>query len=53
MARMIKETPILYGEDARLFELRMQNVKKLPKERRDKIAADYEFMRKRCVNCTF
>lgn len=53
MARPIKETPILYGEEARLFELRMMNVQKLPEERRAKILADYEFMRTRCVNCTF
>lgn len=53
MARLIKETPILYGEEARLFELRAANVKPLPKEKRDKIFADYEFMRKRGVNCTF
>jgi len=53
MARPIKETPILYGEEARLFELRMMNVQRLSEERRAKILADYEFMRKRCVNCTF
>ena len=53
MARMIKETPILYGEEARLFELRAATVKPFPKERIEKILADYEFMRKRGVNCTF
>ena len=53
MARLIKETPILYGEEARLFELRAATVQPLPKEKRDQIKADYEFMRKRCVNCTF
>ncbi len=53
MARPIKETPILYGEEARKFELRMQNVTRLPEERRAKILADYEFMRNRGINCTF
>lgn len=53
MARMIKETPILYGEEARLFELRAATVKPFPKERIEKNLADYEFMRKRGVNCTF
>ncbi len=32
MARPIKETPILYGEDARRFEARMKNP---PKETRE------------------
>jgi len=44
---------MLYGEEARKFELRMMNVTRLPEERRAKILADYEFMRKRCTNCTF
>ena len=34
MARPIKETPILFGEDARRFEKRMQNPpKECPKDR--------------------
>ncbi len=53
MARPVKETPILYGEEARKFELRMQNVTRLPEERRAKIFADYEFMRNRGTNCRF
>ena len=53
MARPIKETPILYGEEARNFELRMQNVSRLSAEKREKITADYEFMRNRGVNCSF
>lgn len=28
MARPIKETPILYGEDARRFEARMKEIRK-------------------------
>ena len=53
MARMIKETPFLYGEDAPLFEQKAATVQPLPKEKRDQIKADYEFMRTKCVNCTF
>lgn len=37
MARLIKETPILFGEDARRFEKEMREVKPLSKEKRDKI----------------
>ena len=35
MARLIKETPMLYGEEARLFELRAATVKPLSKEDAD------------------
>lgn len=34
MARPIKETPILYGEDAKRFEERMNNVQKETPEQR-------------------
>lgn len=38
MARPIKETPILFGEDARRFEERMQQVRKeTPEEKRVRI----------------
>lgn len=53
MARPIKETPILYGEDARKFELRMMNPPQMTKEWIERMRKNYEFMRKRCVNCTF
>ena len=53
MARPIKETPILYGEEARQFEMRMMNPKPVSKERRESIKRDYEFLRKKCVNCSF
>lgn len=53
MARPIKETPILYGEEARKFELRMQNPKQLSSEERARIMRDYKFMRSKCVNCSF
>lgn len=44
MARPIKETPILFGEEARRFEERMKNVKPLSKERIAEIRRDYEYM---------
>ena len=53
MARPIKETPILYGAEARQFERRMMNPEPVSKERREAINRDYEFMRTRCVNCSF
>ena len=53
MARPIKETPILYGEEAKRFEMRMQKPKPITKERSARIRQDYEFMRNRCVNCSF
>ncbi len=53
MARPIKETPILYGEEAKKFEMRMQKPKPVTKERSARIRQDYEFMRNRCVNCSF
>ena len=42
MARPIKETPILYGEDARRFEARMQERRRISPEERAKINAAYE-----------
>lgn len=53
MARPIKETPILFGEEARQFEVRMLNPQPLPVERQERIQQDYEFMRSKCVNCSF
>ena len=53
MARPIKETPILYGEEAKKFEMRMLKPKPVTKERNVRIRQDYEFMRSRCVNCSF
>ena len=53
MARLIRETPVLYGEEARKFELRMQNPPRLPAKQIERMQRDYEFMRSRCVNCTF
>ncbi len=39
MARPIKETPILFGEDARRFEERMKQVRReSPEERKKRLA---------------
>ena len=46
MARPIRETPILFGEDARRFLEAMQNVKPEPSEVRARILRDYELMKK-------
>ena len=42
MARPIKETPILFGEDARRFESRMQEHRRVSPEERARINANYE-----------
>ena len=42
MARPIKETPILYGEDARRFDARMKEKRRISPEERARIDADYE-----------
>lgn len=46
MARPIKETPILFGEDARRFEERMKNPPKETKEERERRLKDYEIAMK-------
>lgn len=40
MARPIKETPILFGEDARIFEEKMRNVKntETPEQRASRLS---------------
>ena len=53
MARPIKETPILYGEEARKFEMQMLNPQPISTERQEMMMRDYEFLRSKCVNCTF
>lgn len=53
MARPIKETPILYGEEARKFEMKMLNPTPVSQERREQIMRDYEFLRGKGVNCIF
>ena len=41
MARPIKETPILFGEDARRFEERMKQVRRETPEEREQRLADF------------
>lgn len=49
MAKPIKETPVLYDEDAYRFEMAAQNVVPLPKEEREKIRRNYEEVKKHCT----
>lgn len=42
MARPIKETPILFGDDARRFEERMQDPPKVSSEKRAQIRKSYD-----------
>ena len=44
MARPIKETPILYGEDARRFVERMNEHRRVSPEERARIKANYEMV---------
>ena len=53
MARPLKETPMLFGEEAKKFEMRMLNPEPVTEERKTRFGKDYEFMRSRCVNCSF
>ena len=46
MARDIRETPILFGEDARRFLARMEERHPDPPEVRARRLRDYEFMKK-------
>ncbi|MDE6397040.1 MAG: hypothetical protein K2K84_07200 [Muribaculaceae bacterium] len=50
MARPIKETPVLFGNDARRFEERMQNPPKVSPEKRSQIRRSYETVIKMMVN---
>ena len=45
MARPIKDTPILYGEDARRLTKAMENVVPLTKEEREKQKKAYEWFK--------
>lgn len=46
MSRPIKETPILYGKDARRFLARMKEKRTETPEQRAKRIADYEMIKK-------
>ena len=49
MAKPIKETPILYDEDAYRFEMAVHNVVPLSQEEKDEIWKVYEEMKARCA----
>lgn len=46
MARPIKETPILFGEDAERFMKDMKEPKKAPQEEKLRIRRSYEKLKK-------
>lgn len=46
MARPIKETPILFGEDARRFEERMKQIRRETPEERERRLANFELAMK-------
>lgn len=50
MAREIKETPILFGDDARRFEERMKNPDQISNEKKEQIKKSYETVIKMMVN---
>lgn len=50
MARPIKETPVLFGSDARRFEERMKNPPKVSDEKREEILHSYNAVIKMMVN---
>lgn len=50
MARPIRETPILLGDDARRFEERMKHPRKVSKEERERRRKNYELVMKAATN---
>lgn len=46
MARPIKETPILFGEDARRFEARMNQKRTVSQEEIDRVKKNYDIVMK-------
>ena len=50
MARPVRETPILLGEDARRFEERMKNPRKVAKEELERVRKNYELVMKAATN---
>ena len=49
MAKPIKETPVLYDEDAYRFEMAAHNVTPLPEERQEEMWKTYERLKKCCT----
>ena len=48
MAKPIKDTPVLYDEDAYRFEMAAHNVVPLPRERVEEMLRVYEEVKKHC-----
>lgn len=48
MAKPIKETPVLYDEDAYRFEMEVHNVTPLSEERQEELFRTYEEVRQCC-----
>ena len=53
MAKPIKETPILYDEDAYRFEMAAHNVMPLPVEEQEDMWANYIELRQKCAFCVY
>jgi hypothetical protein len=49
MANPIKETPVLYGEDARRFAERIENPVPFSKEKMEKMKRAYEILFKKKI----
>ncbi len=49
MAKPIKETPVLYDEDAYRFEIAAHNVTPLPEDKKKELWEAYERLKKRCT----
>jgi hypothetical protein len=49
MANPIKETPVLYGEDARRFAERIENPKMESKEKVEEMRRSYEILFKKKI----
>lgn len=49
MAKPIKETPVLYDEDAYRFEMAAQNVVPLSEEKKEEMWEAYERLKKCCT----
>ena len=50
MARPIRETPILFGEDARRFEELIKHPRKISSEEKERRRKNYEFVMKAATN---
>lgn len=50
MARPIRETPILFGEDACRFEERIKHPRKVSKAERERVKKNYELVIKAATN---